>query len=300
MKRLRVRASELVTAGYLGVTGILAVVFCPPPLRAWCPLLAVHIAAVVVLLGVLPRLADRGWWGALRDWLPALGIPLLYIEVARLNQLVSTGYHDAPVRALDLAIFGVPPREVLQQWLPWHPVSQYLHFSYATYYLLLPLLGVTLYAAGRRREFRYVMATVLATFYFCFLCYVLFPVAGPWYDLPRAGGVVDAIIERGASKGAAFPSSHVAVSAVIWLLAWRFERRVFWVLAAVVPTLILGTVYGGYHYAIDAIVGLLVGAGAYFAAPWFAAERDAQSEANKLLNDSSNVGWAKIPSRSAV
>jgi membrane-associated phospholipid phosphatase len=297
VNRTRVRASEVVTAGYLGVTGVLAGVLCPPPFGAWCPLLAAHAVGVALLLLLFPRLADTRWVGALRDWLPAVAIPILYIEVAQLNQLVRPGYHDASIRAIDLAIFGVDPRDVLQRWLPWHSVSQYLHFSYATYYLLLPLLGVTLYAAGRRVEFRYVMATVLATFYICFLCYVLFPVAGPWYDLPHVGGVVDSIIERGASKGAAFPSSHVAVSIVIWLLAWRFHRTVFWILAAVVPTLILGTVYGGYHYAIDAIVGLVVGIGCYLAAPWIFAP---QSEANKLLNDSRSVGWAKIPSRSAV
>ena len=110
----------------------------------------------------------------------------------------------------------------------------------------------------------------------CYICFILYPVAGPWYHSPHLDtaslghffpNVVQTVLERAASKGAAFPSSHVAVAVVIWLLAWRFARRVFWILAAIVPALALGTVYGGFHYAVDAGAGLLVGVAGYFAAP---------------------------------
>ena len=100
--------------------------------------------------------------------------------------------------------------------------------------------------------------------------------AGPWYRSPHLDtaslghffpNLVQVVLERAASKGAAFPSPHVAVAVVIWLLAWRFNRRVFWILAAIVPALALGTVYGGFHYAVDAAAGFLVGVAGYFAAP---------------------------------
>jgi membrane-associated phospholipid phosphatase len=38
-------------------------------------------------------------------------------------------------------------------------------------------------------------------------------------------------------------------------------------LALIVPALALGTVYGGFHYAVDTVAGALVGAGAALVAP---------------------------------
>ena len=69
---------------------------------------------------------------------------------------------------------------------------------------------------------------------------------------------------RGSSNtslawGAAFPSSHVAVAVAataVALLEWRVLG-----LALVVPTtlLTLGSVYGQFHYAVDALAGIGVG-----------------------------------------
>jgi membrane-associated phospholipid phosphatase len=260
-------------AGYLAITGAIGVFF--GSFATWWPILVIHAAAVAIILVLLPRLPGRRWIDALRDWLPVLVLPFLYAEVGRLNQLLSTGYYDGTISAVDQALFG-RPAATLRHFLPWRPLVEYLHFSYAAYYVLLPLLGGALYLRGRRSEFRYVLAVVLGTFYSCYLCFILFPVAGPWYRRPHPAysklgwvfpDLVQSVLEHWASKGAAFPSSHVAVAVVIWLLAWRFARRVFWLLALIVPALALGTVYGGFHYAIDAGAGLLVGVAGYFIGP---------------------------------
>jgi len=239
---------EMLTAGYLAATGALAAVL--GQLTDIWPTILAHAVGIIVILAVLPRIPQRRWVVALRDWGLVLVLPFLYVEVSHLNRLLTSGYHDRAI--------------------------QYLHFSYVAYYALLPLLGGALYFTGRRREYRYVLATVLGTFYVCYLCFILYPVAGPWYRSPHPDAaslghffpsVVHAVLVRAASKGAAFPSSHVAVAVVIWLLAWRFARRVFWILAAIVPALALGTVYGGFHYAVDAGAGLVVGVAGYLAAP---------------------------------
>jgi membrane-associated phospholipid phosphatase len=247
------RAAELLTAGYLAITGIVAGVA-----GASWPVVAIHGAAVVCVIVVFPRLPDVA-----RDWLPVALLPVLYLEVGQINQFVTLGYHDDVVLALERVVFPVPPRDLLHQLFPWRPVAEYFQFGYLAYYALLPMLGVALYLAGRRREYREMLTPVLITFYVCFLCFVFFPVAGPWYARPHTGGVTDTLLAHGSSKGAAFPSSHVAVAMVIWLLAWRYDRRVFWVMAAIVPALIVGTVYGGYHYGVDALAGLGLAVAAY-------------------------------------
>lgn len=273
-QRPRAYPHEVLTAGYLAVTGGLAAALGSP--GRWWPIVAAHGAGIVLLLAILPRAPQRRWVVGLRDWGLMVVLPLLYLEVAQLNRLLGTGYHDLAIQSVESALFAAPVGASLRHVLPWWPVNEYLQFSYAAYYVLLPLLGGVLYLRGRRREFRYVLATVLGTFYLCYFCFILFPVAGPWYRHPHPDastlglsfqGLVLAVLTRAAAKGAAFPSSHVAGAVVIWLLSWRFARRVFWILAPIVPALALGTIYGGYHYAVDAGAGLLVGILGYLAAP---------------------------------
>ena len=69
---------------------------------------------------------------------------------------------------------------------------------------------------------------------------------------------VHRMLHKGSSWGTAFPSSHVAYSVVIWLMAWRHQRFMFWVYLFLVPALTLGAVYGGFHYAIDALAGTIL------------------------------------------
>lgn len=274
--RPRPRPHELLTAGYLVVTGFLVATLGTPP-TTWWPVLAAHGLGVVAAVALLPLLDTRGWQSVVRDWLPVAVLPLLYTEIPRLNQLISTGYHDHAIRAVEFAVFQAPPRITLRQLLPWRPFVEYLHFSYVAYYLLLPILGGALYLRGRLREFRFMLATVLATFYACYLCFIIYPVAGPWYRVPHPDmasvglffpALVHDLLVAGAAKGAAFPSSHVAVAVVIWLLAWRLTRPVFWLLAAIVPALALGTVYGGFHYAVDSAAGALVGVAGFLGGPY--------------------------------
>jgi membrane-associated phospholipid phosphatase len=106
----------------------------------------------------------------------------------------------------------------------------------------------------------------------CYLVFVLWPVQGPRYLAAPQGApegpvrsLVLAILEGGSSRGAAFPSSHVAVAVTQTLLLLRYRRRLGIVLAGLTLLLALGAVYGGFHYAVDALAGAAVGAVAWFA-----------------------------------
>jgi membrane-associated phospholipid phosphatase len=105
----------------------------------------------------------------------------------------------------------------------------------------------------------------------------VFPVAGPRYEFARIVGpqtdgaiygLVHTILEGGSSKGTAFPSSHVAATVSAWLAAGLVSRRLMWALAPFAILLTLGTVYGRFHYAIDAAVGLGVAAFAVWTTPY--------------------------------
>ena len=272
----RARPHEVLAAGYFALTGLFVLAF-GRPLSDWRVTLVAHVVIVAVLLLLIPRLPERGWRAVARDWLPIAGITLVYWEVARLNDLFTTGYHDRLILRLEAAIFHSQPSLVLRELLPWKPLSEYLHFGYFAYYTLLPALAGTLYLEGRRETFRYALTVVLAVFFVCYLIFIVFPVAGPWYVFQRPSAdemgwlfpqMEHAVLAAAASEGAAFPSSHVAAAVSLWLLARRFSRGTFVVFTFIVPALVVGTVYGGFHYATDALGGLVIGAAGALAGPW--------------------------------
>jgi membrane-associated phospholipid phosphatase len=105
------------------------------------------------------------------------------------------------------------------------------------------------------------------TFMTCYVLFIFFPVLGPFHyldapDPARLGyffpRLTRFVLDHGSSRGSAFPSSHVAVAVAVLLQAWRHDRLVLTVLLFLVPAVAFGAVYGGYHYAIDAVAGLIV------------------------------------------
>ena len=116
----------------------------------------------------------------------------------------------------------------------------------------------------------------------CFITYAVFPVDGPRYLVGPAAApdgpvrsFVLALLDRGSSRGTAFPSSHVAASLVSALCALRYQRKVGLVVTPFAVALVLATVYGGFHYAVDALVGVILGSLAWLASIvlWRAASR---------------------------
>ena len=74
------------------------------------------------------------------------------------------------------------------------------------------------------------------------------------------------ILESGSSRGAAFPSAHMALMTAQARLALRFQRKMGVLLTLAALGVGVGAVYGGFHYAVDMAAGALVGlAGAWFA-----------------------------------
>ena len=74
------------------------------------------------------------------------------------------------------------------------------------------------------------------------------------------------LLDAGSSRGTAFPSSHVAASVVASLAALRFQRPVGITVTTMTAGLALATVYGGFHYAVDALAGFVVGVTAWLLA----------------------------------
>lgn len=241
--------------------------------------LATHLAMlayVLVLLGVRGPASRPAL-----DWLVLTIGPLMYVELRWIIAGTGMPHHDATIVGWEHALFPSNPSATLAPH--WHVplLSETLHFAYASYYLIVYLPPIALYVTGKRDAFVKTVLALTIVYGACFIIYALFPVDGPRYLVGPAAApdgpvrrFVLALLERGSSRGTAFPSSHVAASLVSALCALRYQRRVGLVVAPFVAALVLATVYGGFHYAVDALVGVILGSLAWLASVtlWRAAE----------------------------
>jgi len=233
--------------------------------------LVLHLAALAATVTVVT--SRRSALRRLRDLLPLLLGPFLYVELRWLIPGVGRPHADALVLVWEHWLFGGNPSATWAPSMPWTALSEFLHFAYASYYGLVLVPPIVLYARGRREAFAATMLALTLVYGACFTTYLLFPVDGPRYLVGPANaphGPVRAfvlhLLEAGSSRGTAFPSSHVAASVVASLCALAFQRRLGIVVSVLTLGLALGTVYGGFHYGVDALAGAVVGIVCWLAA----------------------------------
>ena len=250
-------AGVTILAIYLGLTALLL-----PAV----PSVLVRIAHVAGLLLVVYRIRV-GRDTALDLWLPLAAVPFLYAELPSLMPVLGGSFHDQAVRSWEVAVFGISPAATLASRMPSAALSELLHLGYLAYYPIIYVPPLALFLAGRRREMAATVSGLMATYAVCFIVFVVFPVEGPRYEWGSPAGIPDGWIRRftlgllnaGASRGAAFPSSHVAVAVAQSVMALHWQPRLGRVVAITTSLLAVGAVYGGFHYGVDALAGGGVG-----------------------------------------
>ena len=268
-------AVDYLTQAYLAATAVVAV----------SSLTGVGLAIALVHVALVGLIA----WGAslpmpshrlalfFRLFYPVALTPILYLELAPLNQLHVSGYFDATVMRWEELLFGTQLAMAFSEWYGRLWFSEMLHIGYFSYYFIVPGAAATAFLLKGPRALERASFTIALAFFTCYLCFSVFPVAGPRYDFPPIAGagpnghmyaLVHTLLESGSSKGTAFPSSHVAATMSAWFATGRESKRVFWIMAPFAVSLTLATVYGRFHYGIDATVGLVVAISAYLVTPW--------------------------------
>ncbi|MGE3526689.1 MAG: phosphatase PAP2 family protein [Gemmatimonadales bacterium] len=252
--------------GYIGVVSVVAV-------ARWERLSYVPwvLAANLMIAGLilLVRRPGPGHVGRfLSELYPVFLLLALYGMLDLLNPPGGGRIHDQLVRGWEAAIFG---GQVSRDWWRASPSgfwSTVFHASYWSYYIIVPLPAFWFAFRHDWRNARRTVRAVLTASILCYLCFIFFPVAGPYYEFTRPDAwfvanlparMVYGTLANGSSFGAAFPSSHVAGTVAAALSAWMGSRRLG--LALLVPTLLLtiGVVYTQMHYGVDALAGILVG-----------------------------------------
>jgi len=226
------------------------------------------LAGLILLFPYLRRRNPPQPVPFLLDWYPAFVFPLLYKQVEFLAAAFGNWSMTGVIQRWEVQLFNGHPSLWLSERFPSVLLSEYLHFCYISYVVLLPAIGGYWYFAKRRPAFRELVFLLSVTYYSSYLFYILFPVDSPYYLFSPPGGaaggnffynLVHFVSDRAGARGGAFPSTHVSASTVILLTVLRHQRKLGYFLLPIVIGIYFATIYGRFHYALDVVAGLALG-----------------------------------------
>jgi membrane-associated phospholipid phosphatase len=201
-----------------------------------------------------------------RDWSPFLVFLLLYASFyAKIFATIHPRTYDAALLSIDRRMFGETPSVPMQSWYSpaltnWFTLCYFMH-------LIFPAVIAALWYRRDKLVFREFLLAVLVGGAIGTIGYVLVPAVGPGVAFPRlytrtfSGAlyhpIIDALDQARAPRDA-FPSLHVAFSALTLWYAWRRGRLPFLILLPFVLGNWVSTLYLRYHYTLDLAAGFAV------------------------------------------
>jgi membrane-associated phospholipid phosphatase len=212
----------------------------------------------------------------LRSYYPVLLFLYFFESVSATNRVFFHDWLDPFFLKIDRSIFGYLPS---MEWGIRHNniwLKELFHFAYFCYYPMIIGLPVLFYLK-RRKAIDEVVFVLSFVFYICYFIYSWLPVIGGRF-FPLAmqftrqsdGGIFTAIMAHiyiySPHLGGAFPSSHIAIALVLSMLAYKYFRKLGYILLGITFFLSIATVYCHYHWFIDAVFGILTGLMGYWLA----------------------------------
>jgi membrane-associated phospholipid phosphatase len=260
-------AVDRLTAGYLLLTLLLVALRASRIPHAGS--IAIVNSALLGVVWLISRRRESGPrpWRIAAEWYPLACFVIFFEQIGSLVHALVDDWYDAMLISADYAAFGAHPTVWIEQYAS-HWLTEYMQFSYFMYFPLTAAVAAWLrWRHGRAALGELFLASCLA-YYSCYVIFVIFPVEGPYHTLRELqqvelrGGWFDSVmqwIERyGRVHGGVFPSAHVAGSVVALLVTARYSPRLAALLAPLVMSIMVATVYGRYHYAVDVPAGALV------------------------------------------
>ena len=218
-------------------------------------------------------------------------------------------------------LFGCQPSVEFSKLCPDIWFSEPFNLGYFAYYPLIAIVAIY-YFVFRFDLFEKASFVIVTSFFLYYLIYIFVPVAGPQFYFPAIGmdnvtacnflsigdyfnhndillpgpgfeqglffELVEASQEVGERPTAAFPSSHVGISTILMIMAWRVNKKLCYVLAPFYVLLCCATVYIQAHYLIDVFAGWISAVAIYILSTWmykkWFASRDFRLVLNKIDN----------------
>jgi len=282
-------AVEKITLIYNLLTSVLILIMFQRMDHPWHMLMDRAIIAIITfLLMYLYRLAPCKFSAFVRIGVQLGLLSYWYPDTFEFNRFFPN--LDHLFASAEEFIFNGQPAVWFCHTFPHLVISEAFNMGYFFYYPMM--LIVMMYYFIFKFEWFEKMSFILVTCFFIFyLVYIFLPVAGPQFYFPAIGienvsngifpsvgdyfnhhqellpgpgyqhgffyNLVEGSQQVGERPTAAFPSSHVGVSTILMIMAWRGSKILFACLAPFYMLLCGATVYIQAHYAIDAIAGFL-------------------------------------------
>ncbi len=214
-------------------------------------------------------------------------------------------------------LFGCQPALEFMNLCPSIWFSEPFNMGYFFYYPMIAIV-VIYYFIFRFEWFEKVSFVMVTSFFIYYLIYIFMPVAGPQFYFPAIGmdnvvmenflsigdyfnhndvllpgpdfeqglfyELVEASQEVGERPTAAFPSSHVGISTIAMIMAWRVNKKLCYGLAPFYILLCGATVYIQAHYLIDVFAGLISAVCIYMLSTWMYKRWFASRDFRLVLN----------------
>jgi hypothetical protein len=259
------RTSEWINLSFLAFFALIAMLR-PLSLRRRSEAIGIGLAGIIVTLAGIcfSRLPLFGG-SAARDLLPAPIMLFVYWQAGRFYRMPNE-WIQRELLLLDEKFIGrilrLQANRGTRSWL-----LRYLEFAYLSCYPLVPLGVGVLYAFEKQeRVDKYWVIVLLSTY----LCYILLPFIQmlpprmltsenelmPHSDSLRVLNL--SILKRASIQVNTFPSAHVASTTAAALALLRFVPEAGVVFLVISLSIAGGAVLGRYHYAADAVLGVLL------------------------------------------
>ncbi len=197
-------------------------------------------------------------------------LPVATIGHELLNPLVdavSPVLRDGQLAALEQQVFGVQVSLVATLAVPpW--LHDVLMLCYYGHFVWAVVLAGVLYLHRRIAAFNELVLGLSLFFSLTYAGYALVPAVGPRYFLldvfpgpltgPLLTPLLDSLMRAPVFARDCFPSGHTGTTLLLFFYAWRFSRRVLWIMLLPGLGLIVATLSGRFHYALDLLAVLPV------------------------------------------
>lgn len=214
-------------------------------------------------------------------------------------------------------IFNCQPSVEFSKLCPDIWFSEPFNMGYFAYYPLIAIVAIY-YFVFKFEWFEKASFVIVTSFFLYYLIYIFVPVAGPQFYFPAIGmdnveacnflsigdyfnhnaillpgpnfeqglffDLVEASQEVGERPTAAFPSSHVGISTILMIMAWRVNKKLCYGLIPFYVLLCCATVYIQAHYLIDVFAGLISAVAIYILSTWMYKRWFASRDFRLVLN----------------
>ena len=214
-------------------------------------------------------------------------------------------------------LFNCQPSVEFSKLCPDIWFSEPFNMGYFAYYPLIAIVAIY-YFVFKFEWFEKASFVIVTSFFLYYLIYIFVPVAGPQFYFPAIGmdnveacnflsigdyfnhnaillpgpnfeqglffDLVEASQEVGERPTAAFPSSHVGISTILMIMAWRVNKKLCYGLTPFYVLLCCATVYIQAHYLIDVFAGLISAVAIYILSTWMYKKWFASRDFRLVLN----------------